>query len=191
MSLMSEVRRVASEMDAEERRLLELRKRDAENAQTAAGWGIGIGSILTVAMSLVSLLSVHHDAEELRRTAEQLAEREQYFRLLTENSSDLVRTHDLSGQTTYVSPSVERILGYTPEELLRYAEYGRAKCVAFLRAMDEAAAAAPSAVKPEMSTYEFQLYTLRHHAHHVAQLNLILRQGGATPVKWVNRRVSG
>ena len=80
---------------------------------------------------------------------------------------------------------------YTPEELLRYAEYGRAKCVAFLRAMDEAAAAAPSAVKPEMSAYEFQLYTLRHHAHHVAQLNLILRQGGATPVKWVNRRVSG
>jgi len=123
MSLMSEVRRVANEMDAEERRLLELRKRDAENAQTAAGWGIGIGSILTVAMSLVSLLSVHHDAEELRRTAEQLAEREQYFRLLTENSSDLVRTHDLNGQTTYVSPSVERILGYTPDEVMAQAPF--------------------------------------------------------------------
>jgi diguanylate cyclase (GGDEF)-like protein/PAS domain S-box-containing protein len=118
MSLMSDLRRIASEMDHEERRLLELRKHDAEQAQTAAGWGIGIGSVLTVAMSLISLLSVHRDAEELRRTAEQLAEREQYFRLLTENSSDLVRTHDLRGQTTYVSPSVERILGYTPEELL-------------------------------------------------------------------------
>ena len=118
VAMMSDLRRVAVAMDDEEQRLLELRKQDAERAQTAAIWGVGIGSVLTIAMSLVSLLSVHRDAEELRRTAEELANSEQYFRLLTENSSDLVRTHDLDANATYVSPSVERLLGYTQQEFL-------------------------------------------------------------------------
>ena len=118
ISMMKDLRRVAAAMDDEERRLLELRKHEADRAQTAALWGTGIGSILTIAMSLVSLLSVHRDAEELRRTAEELATSEQYFRLLTENSSDLVRTHDLDANATYVSPSVERLLGYTQAEFL-------------------------------------------------------------------------
>ncbi len=120
ISVMGAVRKMANEMDAEEHRLLELRRRDAERAQTAAIWGIGVGSALTIAMSLLSLLSVHRDAEELRRAAEELANSEEYFRLLTENSSDLVRTHDLNAKTTYVSPSVERILGYTPEEFMAF-----------------------------------------------------------------------
>jgi diguanylate cyclase (GGDEF)-like protein/PAS domain S-box-containing protein len=115
---MGKLRRVASAMAAEEHRLLELRKREAERAQASAIWGIGIGSTLTIAVSLLSLLSVNRDAEELRSAAEELANSEQYFRLLTENSSDLVRTHDLNAKATYVSPSVERILGYTPEEFL-------------------------------------------------------------------------
>lgn len=118
VSAMGAVRKMAGEMDAEEHRLLELRKADAERAQTAAIWGIGVGSALTIAMSLLSLLSVHRDAEELRRAAEELANSEEYFRLLTENSSDLIRTHDLDANPTYVSPSVERILGYTVEEFM-------------------------------------------------------------------------
>ncbi len=118
ISVMTDLRRVAAAMDGEERRLLEIRKHDAERAQVAAIWGIGVGSLLTIAMALVSLLSVHRDAEEVRRAAEELANSEQHFRLLTENSSDLVRTHDLNAKATYVSPSVERMLGYTPEEFL-------------------------------------------------------------------------
>jgi diguanylate cyclase (GGDEF)-like protein/PAS domain S-box-containing protein len=118
ISLMTDLREVTNAMDAEERRLLDLRKRDAERAQAAAIWGIGVGSTLTIAVSLLSLISVHRDAEEVRRAAEDLANSEQYFRLLTENSSDLVRTHDLNAKATYVSPSVERMLGYTPQEFL-------------------------------------------------------------------------
>ena len=38
------------------------------------------------------------------------------FRLLIENMEDLIFTLDLDLQTTYVSPSVEKILGYSPEE---------------------------------------------------------------------------
>jgi diguanylate cyclase (GGDEF)-like protein/PAS domain S-box-containing protein len=118
ISVMGALRVAAAAMDAEERRLLERRKRDAERAQVAASWGIGVGSALTIGVSFVSLLSVNRDAEEIRRAAEELANGERYFRLLTENSSDLVRTHDLDAKATYVSPSVERILGFTPEEFL-------------------------------------------------------------------------
>ncbi len=38
------------------------------------------------------------------------------YRLLVENMEDIVFTTDLSLQLTYVSPSIEKVLGYTPEE---------------------------------------------------------------------------
>ena len=120
-SIMTDVRNLAAAMDSEEQRLLELRKHEAEQAQSAAIWGIGLGSALTILLSLVSLVSVHRDVEDLKRSADELADSEAYFRLLTENSRDLVRTHDLNGKALYVSPSVERMLGYTPEEFLALA----------------------------------------------------------------------
>ncbi|MBI5687673.1 MAG: PAS domain S-box protein [Verrucomicrobia bacterium] len=47
-----------------------------------------------------------------------LRESERRFRLLADNASDLIWTLDTSGQMNYVSPSVERLLGYTPTEAL-------------------------------------------------------------------------
>ncbi len=47
-----------------------------------------------------------------------LREREEHFRRLIENSSDQVMIVDTSGAITYVGPSVERLLGYHPDELL-------------------------------------------------------------------------
>ena len=43
---------------------------------------------------------------------------EDKFRLLAENTADIVMLHRLNAEIDYVSPSVERILGYSPEELL-------------------------------------------------------------------------
>lgn len=53
-----------------------------------------------------------------RRTIRALADSEQRFRLLAASSRDLIRVHDAAGRPTYVSPSSERLLGYTPSELL-------------------------------------------------------------------------
>ncbi len=114
--LMTRLRSLAATMDGEEQRLLDLRRSDASRAQAQAIGGMGLGSALTIALSFLSLLSVHRDTEALRRTADDLATSEEYFRLLTENSNDLVRTHDLDGNVLYVSPSVERMLGYTAEQ---------------------------------------------------------------------------
>ncbi|HEX5810242.1 MAG TPA: HD domain-containing phosphohydrolase [Anaerolineales bacterium] len=47
-----------------------------------------------------------------------LAEREAQFRLLAENSSDMISRHDLKGNLLYVSPSSRAVLGYDPAELI-------------------------------------------------------------------------
>ncbi len=48
-----------------------------------------------------------------------LVESEKKFRFLTENIADIIWTLDRSLKTTYVSPSVENVLGFTPEERKR------------------------------------------------------------------------
>jgi PAS domain S-box-containing protein len=57
-------------------------------------------------------------AEIARRelTEETLRESEERFRLLIQNSSDIVAVFDADGIITYQSPSVERVLGYKPED---------------------------------------------------------------------------
>jgi diguanylate cyclase (GGDEF)-like protein/PAS domain S-box-containing protein len=50
---------------------------------------------------------------------------EERHRLMTENACDIIATVDLSGNFTYISPSVEKITGYTPTEVIRhYREIG-------------------------------------------------------------------
>jgi PAS domain-containing protein len=56
--------------------------------------------------------------EELENASRALREREEWFRSLIENAHDLVQVLDAEGTTLYVSPSVERILGYDPDELI-------------------------------------------------------------------------
>lgn len=55
----------------------------------------------------------------MREKARQsLRESEQRQRLLADNASDVIWTMDLKGRFTYVSPSVEKLRGYTPAEVM-------------------------------------------------------------------------
>lgn len=47
-----------------------------------------------------------------------LAEREAQFRLLAENSSDMISRHNIQGTFLYVSPASSALVGYEPEELV-------------------------------------------------------------------------
>ncbi|MGQ0643802.1 MAG: diguanylate cyclase [Gemmatimonadaceae bacterium] len=62
---------------------------------------------------------VHDSLEERARAEEALRDSEVRFRLLAENASDVVSLHDLDGQALYVSPSCERVFGFTPDEMAR------------------------------------------------------------------------
>ncbi|MDP8948517.1 MAG: PAS domain S-box protein [Actinomycetota bacterium] len=60
---------------------------------------------------------VMYDITERMEAEARLRESEERFRALTQNSSDIVTLLEVDGTILYESPSIERILGYEPQEL--------------------------------------------------------------------------
>ena len=64
------------------------------------------------------LLTMIHDITDRRNAEEALRKSEEQFRLLAENSTDMISRHTPEGVYRYVSPACRTLLGYEPEELL-------------------------------------------------------------------------
>jgi len=56
--------------------------------------------------------------QEQERMQNALTEHEAQFRLLAENSSDIISRHDICGNFLYVSPACRTLTGYEPAELI-------------------------------------------------------------------------
>lgn len=54
---------------------------------------------------------------QLQRVRRQLAERDELFRLITENAADMIAVVDNVGRRVYNSPAYQKVLGYSAEEL--------------------------------------------------------------------------
>jgi PAS domain S-box-containing protein len=67
---------------------------------------------------LESIVGTFHDVTELRLADERLRASESRYRRLAESASDVITECDSNWRFTYVSPSVSRLTGYEPEELI-------------------------------------------------------------------------
>lgn len=74
--------------------------------------------LLTPEGDVDTVFGVIKDITEDYRLLEQVREKETLYRLLADNSSDLIARYGRDSVFTYLSPSVEAILGYRPEELV-------------------------------------------------------------------------
>jgi two-component system cell cycle sensor histidine kinase/response regulator CckA len=70
-------------------------------------------------VALVLLFDIYTVFQQVQiyRIRRKLLEHEQLFRLISENAVDMIALVDAHGRRLYSSPSYERILGYTDEEL--------------------------------------------------------------------------
>jgi diguanylate cyclase (GGDEF)-like protein/PAS domain S-box-containing protein/putative nucleotidyltransferase with HDIG domain len=63
-------------------------------------------------------IGIARDISERKRMEEALKKSEEYFKAITENSSDMVIITDKNGSIKYCSRSIERFAGYKTEELI-------------------------------------------------------------------------
>jgi diguanylate cyclase (GGDEF)-like protein/PAS domain S-box-containing protein len=54
---------------------------------------------------------------QLQRIRRELSQRNQLFEVITENAADMIAVVDCAGNRLYSSPSYQKVLGYSPEEL--------------------------------------------------------------------------
>ncbi|MDX2272825.1 MAG: PAS domain S-box protein [Cyanobacteriota bacterium] len=67
---------------------------------------------------IIGVCSMTVSIDQQQKTERMLARREEYFRSLIQSSSDITSIHTLEGILRYVSPAVEKMLGYRPESLI-------------------------------------------------------------------------
>jgi len=70
-----------------------------------------------VGLVLIVDLYIIYQQRQIQKMRRQLIEREQLFNLISDNAVDMIAIVDLDGKRLYNSPSYQRILGYSPEEL--------------------------------------------------------------------------
>jgi len=81
-------------------------------------YDVGISPLTDLRGDSVSQIVVLRDITERKQAERKLHESEEKFRSITERNFDAIYELDLEGRITYVSPALERITGYTPEEIL-------------------------------------------------------------------------
>ncbi|MEP2770610.1 MAG: PAS domain S-box protein [Fulvivirga sp.] len=67
---------------------------------------------------LVRVLAVAQNINEIKGLRSDLQAQSEMYKLVSENSQDLIAVHEPDGTYKFISPSVKDILGYSPDELI-------------------------------------------------------------------------
>src|SRR5256885_478820 len=78
-----------------------------------------LGQSVRALAALVFLFDVHmiYQQVQIHRIRRELAERDELFRLISENAADMIALVDMSGRRLYNSPAYQKVLGYSREQL--------------------------------------------------------------------------
>ncbi|MCF7824683.1 MAG: PAS domain S-box protein [Candidatus Marinimicrobia bacterium] len=71
---------------------------------------------------ITGILGTYIDITDRKRVEKALRESEEKYRLIINNIPDVTWTSDAEGRTTYISPNIEEVYGYTPEEIFKDGE---------------------------------------------------------------------
>lgn len=81
-------------------------------------WNISL-KVITIG-GVDCMLTVIRDVTAIKELENKLRESEERHRLLIDNAGDIISTVNLDGEFTYISPSVEKITGYTVDEVMNH-----------------------------------------------------------------------
>jgi diguanylate cyclase (GGDEF)-like protein/PAS domain S-box-containing protein len=79
---------------------------------------IGGAPVFDAAGNVVGSIGVHNDITERRSADEAVRESEARYRLMADNSTDLIARSTKDGILLYASPAVQALLGYEPSEVI-------------------------------------------------------------------------
>ncbi|WP_347158789.1 PAS domain S-box protein [Pontibacter chitinilyticus] len=83
-------------------------------------WLSTIKKPLVTSNGQIHVLGISTNITEQVQARQRLEESEELYRLLSENSRDMISLHNIGGSYSYVSQAAVELLGYTPEELLQF-----------------------------------------------------------------------